>query len=693
MILIALRDVLWRWRRFMVALVATALVLALTLVLDGVNRSFPNEARRTVAAFDAGAWLVPEGSSGVFLSSTVLPDDTSEAAAGLAGAEEAGSVAVLRAALDDETDINVIGVQPGRFTDPPVVEGRAPAAPGEATVERGMGYDIGDRVVVDGRPLAVVGQTSGLSFRAGVPSLYVDLADAQAIGYQGAPLATTVVTKGLPTEMLDGYEALASAEVAEDLLAPLAQARQTIGLVLALLWVVAAMVIGSVVYLTSIDRARDFAVLKATGATDHVAARWPRLPGRAALGRGLPARCGPLVLPRLRVPHAHGDRPRVLPHPGRRRRRRGSGGQRRERPPHPSHRSRPRLLRSLTVLLVEDLTVEYQSGDYLVRPLDGFNLQAKAGELVLLLGASGCGKTTLLSALAGILTPQAGRVVVGGTDITLLDSPGLVAYRRSGVGVVFQAFNLVPSLSASENVQAALRIAGVRAPVAKARAAELLDRVGLADRASSKPGQLSGGQQQRVAIARALAHDPPLILADEPTAHLDYVQCEIVLTLLRELAGGGRTVVIATHDDRLLPLADRVIELTPRFEGGSGRATSRHLSAGELLFRQGDASDLVYLIEEGSIDVLRELADGSSDHLATLGPGRYVGELGPLLGLQRSATARAATDCALQVCSPQEFRASVGRSEGGTGPAASAGGNGSAPPRRRRTPLQASPRR
>ena len=116
-----------------------------------------------------------------------------------------------------------------------------------------------------------------------------------------------------------------------------------------------------------------------------------------------------------------------------------------------------------------------------------------------------------------------------------------------------------------------------------------------------------------MAIARALAHDPPLILADEPTAHLDYVQCEIVLTLLRELAGGGRTVVIATHDDRLLPLADRVVELTPRFGDGSERSGTVHLAAGEVLFRQGDASDVVYLIEDGDIDVVRELADGASE--------------------------------------------------------------------------------
>ena len=338
------------------------------------------------------------------------------------------------------------------------------------------------------------------------------------------------------------------------------------------------------------------------------------------------------------------------------------------------------------MLDIEDLTVEYRSGDYLVRPLDRFALRAEAGELVLLLGASGCGKTTLLSTLAGILTPQAGRVSVAGTDITRLEGEDLVRYRRSGVGVVFQAFNLVPSLSASENVQASLRIAGVPPRSARARAHDLLDRVGLADRAGSKPGQLSGGQQQRVAIARALAHDPPLILADEPTAHLDYVQCEIVLTLLRELAAGGRTVVIATHDDRLLPLADRVVELTPRFGDRTLRTGTIDLAPGEVLFRQGDASDVVYLVEAGSIEVMRELADGTTATLARLEPGRYVGELGPLLGLQRSATARAATSCTLRVCSPQEFRSAVGTGGAHLGRAPTANGH------RRDRPLRAGAR-
>jgi putative ABC transport system permease protein len=269
MVLIAVRDVLWRWRRFLVALVATALVLGLTLVLDGVNRSFPNEARRTVEAFGAGAWIVPEGSTSVFLSSTVLPAATATTAAALPGAEAASAVTVLRAALADDTDVNVIGVEGAAFTDPPLSDGRAPAAPGEATAEEELGLDLGEAVTIAGRPFRIVGHTSGLSFRAGVPSMYVLLGEAQGIAYNGNPLATAVVTEGVPTKLPEGLIALDDAAVRRDLLAPLVDARKTIGLVLGLLWLVAAMVIGSVVYLTSIDRSRDFAVLKATGATDR----------------------------------------------------------------------------------------------------------------------------------------------------------------------------------------------------------------------------------------------------------------------------------------------------------------------------------------------------------------------------------------------------------------------------------------
>ena len=157
---------------------------------------------------------------------------------------------------------------------------------------------------------------------------------------------------------------------------------------------------------------------------------------------------------------------------------------------------------------------------------------------------------------------------------------------------MFQAFNLVPSLSALENVEIPLRAAKVGRKERRARATELLEQVGLADRISHRPGDMSGGQQQRVAIARALALDPPLLLADEPTAHLDYIQVEEVLRLLRDLASGERVVVISTHDQRMLPLADRVVELVPQFgqaEGGEPEIVE--LVAGEELFEQGSMGE------------------------------------------------------------------------------------------------------
>jgi putative ABC transport system ATP-binding protein len=307
-------------------------------------------------------------------------------------------------------------------------------------------------------------------------------------------------------------------------------------------------------------------------------------------------------------------------------------------------------------LTVCDLVVEYTSGDYVVRPLNQLNLDASDGQLVVLLGASGCGKTTLLSVLGGILRPTSGQVMVGEVDVGALRGSALVAYRRKQVGIVFQSFNLVPSLSATENVRATLRHAGVPAGEAKQRAAALLDVVGLAERADHRPGQLSGGQQQRVAIARALAMDPPLILADEPTAHLDYIQVEGVVTLLRQLASPGRLVIVATHDDRILPLADRVIHLTPHADQSKTEIRTVKLDLGEVLFEQGDASDLVYVVETGLVDIFRRRTDGTEERLRTAKPGEYFGELGPLLRLQRSASARALIDTTLTGYSPEAFR-------------------------------------
>jgi putative ABC transport system ATP-binding protein len=307
-----------------------------------------------------------------------------------------------------------------------------------------------------------------------------------------------------------------------------------------------------------------------------------------------------------------------------------------------------------------DVVVEYSGGGYVVRPIDELSLDVESGELALLLGASGCGKTTLLSILAAILRPKRGSVLLNGREVTGLTGGALTEYRRHSVGLVFQTFNLLPSLTAAENVQIPLRAAGFGRR-SRRRAEGLLAQVGMGGRASHRPGELSGGEQQRVAIARALALDPPLLLADEPTAHLDYIQIEGVLRLLREIADEGRMVVVATHDERIVPLADRTIELTPRRPEDIRSRGEVTLTEGEILFRQGDVSDLVYVVEEGQIELVRALARGGEEVLARHARGEYFGELGPMFKLPRSATARAATSCRLIGLPVGDFRRSLQR--------------------------------
>ena len=315
-----------------------------------------------------------------------------------------------------------------------------------------------------------------------------------------------------------------------------------------------------------------------------------------------------------------------------------------------------RRRRAAPLLDVEDLTVEFSSGGYVVRPLDGLSCAAEDGELVVLLGPSGCGKTTLLSCLAGLLTPTAGTIRFAGQETSALSGADLSRHRRDTVGVVFQAFNLIPSLSSLGNVVAPMRLAGMDRAKAKARATELLAQVGLADRGHHRPGQLSGGQQQRVAIARALVHDPPLVLADEPTAHLDHIQVEGVLRLLRELASPGRVVVVSTHDDRVSNLADRVVELAPKFASGDREPECFTFEAGELVFQQGSRGDLVYSVEKGQVEIVQERADGTEERVALVKKGDYFGELGPMLNLPRSATARAKTAVELTGYTARRFR-------------------------------------
>ena len=306
-------------------------------------------------------------------------------------------------------------------------------------------------------------------------------------------------------------------------------------------------------------------------------------------------------------------------------------------------------------LRAQELVVEYSSGDNVIRPIDGLDLELDAGSLTILLGPSGCGKTTLLSCLGGLLTPTSGRITVGDVDVTALNRRAMTQYRRRGVGIVFQAFNLVPSLTALENVMVPLRAAGFARGAARARAEKLLRRVGLQDRMTHRPGDLSGGQQQRVAVARAIALDPPLILADEPTAHLDYLQVEEMLKLIRSLATGNRMVVVATHDPRLLPLADRVVEMVPTTTLVNRAHETIQLKAGTVLFEQGALSDLIYTVSEGEVELVR-----GRELLRVAAAGDYFGEIGPLFGLPRSATVRARTDAVVMGHSVPAFRQRIG---------------------------------
>ncbi len=223
-------------------------------------------------------------------------------------------------------------------------------------------------------------------------------------------------------------------------------------------------------------------------------------------------------------------------------------------------------------LRVEGLTVEYILGSQRSRALDDLSFAARDGQVVLALGPSGCGKSTLLSVLAGLLKPTRGRASFAGTEIGGLRGRALLDHRRRSVGVVFQAFNLVPSLSALENVMAPLVLTGERSTTARSSALRLLDEMGMAPHARKRPGQLSGGQQQRVAFARALVRDPPLLLADEPTAHLDPEQVDSVMALIDRLRGPGRLVVVATHDDRFHAVADAVVRMVEAAPLGSMEA-------------------------------------------------------------------------------------------------------------------------
>jgi putative ABC transport system ATP-binding protein len=215
-----------------------------------------------------------------------------------------------------------------------------------------------------------------------------------------------------------------------------------------------------------------------------------------------------------------------------------------------------------TLVEIRNLTKYYTRGDQIIRVLVDINLDVRLGDYLALMGPSGSGKTTLLNLIAGIDKPSGGTIKVGGVDIAVLSDTDLAAWRAAHVGFIFQFYNLMPVLSAFENIELPLLLTSLSRRERRERVDVALSLVGLSDRAEHYPGELSGGQQQRVAIARALITDPTLIVADEPTGDLDRATGEEILGLLERLNGElGKTILIVTHDPKAADKAHRIVHL------------------------------------------------------------------------------------------------------------------------------------
>lgn len=217
------------------------------------------------------------------------------------------------------------------------------------------------------------------------------------------------------------------------------------------------------------------------------------------------------------------------------------------------------------IVRIRALTKTFIEGERPLRVLDGVDLDITEGEFFVILGKSGSGKSTLLNLLSGIDKPDdatSPQIIVGDTDITTLDETRQTLFRRDHIGVVFQFFNLIPTLTVLENVTMPLELRGVKRKEAESAGLRMLERVGLGDRGDGFPDKLSGGEQQRVAIARALIHQPLVVLADEPTGNLDEDTGKVILDLLLELTrDAGKTLIMATHSPEIVPRADRVCRI------------------------------------------------------------------------------------------------------------------------------------
>jgi putative ABC transport system permease protein len=269
MLLVLVRDMQWRWRRLAAGVLATALVLAMTLLLGALRDSFLAETDRTVAFFGADVWITPDDTAGPFTSNSPIAASIADEVGSQVGVSHATPVAIFRHAVrgigDGFTDVSVIAYEPGGVVTPVIDEGRAPMASGETVVDARTGARIGQKITLAGESLTVVGIVRGFTMYGGTPGILMVLEDAQRVAYGGEPLASAVVVQGAPDSVPEGLITRTPAQVGDDLRRPLAVVTGALGVLQLLLWMVAAAIIGLLAYLSGLDRQRDVTVFKALG--------------------------------------------------------------------------------------------------------------------------------------------------------------------------------------------------------------------------------------------------------------------------------------------------------------------------------------------------------------------------------------------------------------------------------------------
>ncbi len=303
----------------------------------------------------------------------------------------------------------------------------------------------------------------------------------------------------------------------------------------------------------------------------------------------------------------------------------------------------------------------YQSaaGDY--HALKNIDLCICAGEFVSIIGKSGSGKSTLLNMIAGIDRPTTGEVWVNGTAVHKMDENQMAIWRGTNLGIIFQFFQLLPSLNLLQNVILPMELAGKYSPRERRQRAEhLLELVGLSEHQHKLPSMISGGQQQRAAVARALANDPPILIADEPTGNLDSKTAETVFALFNDLVAQGKTVIIVTHDSALAKRAHRtaliadgeivneyVAKALPTLTSAqllaaTHKAKAREYEAGAMILTEGKDNNKFYIVSKGTVEVVLPRPNQSDVVILQLGPGKYFGEIAFFHNTKSNASVRAA---------------------------------------------------